>query len=186
MTDGPMGIQVAPITEDEMNLVQNILKRAVDAAVGLSQLQADVQTLRNAVAGLQADTERLRNANLALDEALTKVRNERDLAEAELVDLKSKAGDAATLRAENDSLRSELAQAKRERDDYGNQTLDLEDALKHANAKLDTIRKAMQQEPFTPTKPETVPTPPIPDDVDYYRPYHWDDKLNRYVNDAPL
>ena len=67
MTDGPTGIQVAP-TEDEMNSVQDILKRAISAVVGMSQLQADVDMLRSTVASLQSDTERLRQQNAGLDE----------------------------------------------------------------------------------------------------------------------
>ena len=66
MTDGPTGIQVAP-TEDEMNSVQDILKRAISAVVGMSQLQADVDMLRATVAGLQSDTEKLRQRNATLD-----------------------------------------------------------------------------------------------------------------------
>jgi len=166
MTDGTTGIQVAPITEDEMNQVQSILKRAIDGVVGMSQLKADVDMLRETVRGLQADADRLRNANEALDQALTKVRNERDAAQAELVEAQAKADRATRLEAENADLRSQLDQAKRERDDHGMRTLELEESLKEAHLKLEAIRdtfvKAFGQTPaMQPTSPKPVPEEPF-------------------------
>ena len=43
MTDGTTGIQVAPITEDDMSKVTSILKRAADAIVGMSTSAASCE-----------------------------------------------------------------------------------------------------------------------------------------------
>ena len=53
MTDiGTTAIQVSPEvpTEDEMNKVRAILERAINAMVGMSQLTADVDMLRQSQA----------------------------------------------------------------------------------------------------------------------------------------
>jgi hypothetical protein len=85
MTDGPTGFQVAP-TEDEMANASAILTRMINAVVGMSQLQADVDMLRQTVTGLQADAERLRNQNAALTQAL----DERDTFALEKMELEDK------------------------------------------------------------------------------------------------
>ena len=46
MTDGTTGIQVAPITEDDMSRVKSILQRAADAIVGASQMANDIAAMR--------------------------------------------------------------------------------------------------------------------------------------------
>lgn len=149
---GPTGIQVAPAvpTEDEMTHVQDILKRAINSLVGMSQLQADVDMLRSTVQSLQADTERLRSQNAGLDEALFQSRNARNAANAEL-----EATKLALRQAEQDkdhykhdcelhvstiqNLSQSLEQTKHERDDHGFRVMELEEQVKALQAKLDAI-----------------------------------------------
>jgi len=127
MTDGTTGFQVAPITEDEMNRVQAILKRAIDATMAFSQIAADVTMLRDTVAGLQADAEQLRNRNNALDEALNYSRAERDRMSSALnnqaLDLANANDRASQFQAKadkltlaNDQLTIDLDLARKDRD----------------------------------------------------------------------
>lgn len=210
MTDGTTGIQVAPITEDEMSLVQNILKRAVDAAVGLSQLQADVQSLRDTVHGLQVDTERLRTQNSNLDEALTRARAERDAAKADLSYALANHNDAdirATslqqlvndLGLENSVLKADLNQALEVADIHYLDKLGLQDELKEALAKLEAIREGFESIfGKAPEAMQPAPVPAIPVsasvsepaspiaaslEVDWSKPYHYDEVTGGYVND---
>ena len=163
MTDGSTGIQVAP-TEDEMNSVHDILKRAISAVVGMSQLQADVDMLRSTVSGLQADADRLRNHNESLDEALHQSRMTRNdlttkLAQVEM-DLRNvyvERDDARAQRdianAKVDNLAFDLNTTKLERDDGLIHVMELEDELKAANAKLDAAKALFAPEPVKPTEP---------------------------------
>ena len=217
MTDGTTGFQVAPITEDDMSRVNDILRRAADAIVGMSQLKADVDMLRQTVSGLQADTDRLRTQNANLDEALAHVRAERDQARADHTTASARANDAEVARDslrnqvndlgfELSSIKDELAQTIRERDEYGLQCLNLEDTNKVLQAKLDKIEAAhrlvfgaepspaVQPEP----KPESVPQaqPPLGYTVMLnpapLRTYHgtswssgymWDDQHQEYYTE---
>ena len=173
MDNGNTAIQVSPITEDDMRQVQTILQRAVDGIVGMSQLHADVDMLRQTVQGLQADVERMRNQNATLDEALTNTRRERDLTYMANTELARKLNEAEQLRdsfsGANDDLRvkvdglqAELRTAKQDRDDHGMRTLELEEANKTLQAKLDKLaeaHKAVFGQEATPTPPPAEATP---------------------------
>lgn len=152
---GNTGIHVTPKapTEDEMNLVRDILQRAVDSIVGMSQLHADVEMLRSTVSGLQADTDRLRQTNANLDEALAYTRKERDEARERVSTIKQQAlkfeneansfsHSLLKLQDEHNVVVSQLADAKRERDDHGFKVMELEEALKQAEAKLAKLAEA--------------------------------------------
>ncbi len=109
MTDGPTAIQVSPITEDEMNKVHDILSRAINAIVGMSQLSKDVESLQAQVAQLTDDSSRLRRTNDALEESLSNSRRNRQDMEAQLIDAQH-----ATVQAtgERDSFKNEAEVAK--------------------------------------------------------------------------
>ena len=197
MTDGTTGFQVAP-TEDEMNHVQDILKRALNAVVGMSQLQADVDMLRNTVQALQADTERLRQQNAGLDEALYQSRQSRDglttrLAEVQhdldtsQRDARTIADENANLLALNESLREKLHSAEQSRDNAELRVMELEDELKQANAKLDTVRSLFAPEPVAkPVEPAPEPAPIVEDTRDDWAPgYIWDYTRRVYVRTEP-
>lgn len=165
MTDGTTGFQVAPITEDDMNKVQTILKRALDSIVGMSQLHADVEMLRATVSGLQADADRLRRQNEALDEALHTARTQRHDLEAKLAQVETVARNASVERDKAvhdlDSVARDYAGLKHdfdtmhtERDDAQFQVLTLQDELKDALAKLEAFRVA--SETIFGKKPEAV------------------------------
>lgn len=153
MDNGTTAIQVSPITEDDMSKVQAILRRAADAIVGMSQLHADVDMLRQTVASLQADADRLRNQNNALDEALTHSRTVRDDQASTIIRLSSqidtitydrddlkKANEYTTTM--NGQLADKLKQVEADRDDHGFRVLELEDKLKAAEAKLSRLAQA--------------------------------------------
>jgi chaperonin cofactor prefoldin len=170
MTDGTTGFQVAPISEDDMNKVQSILKRAADAIIGMSQLAADVDMLRSTVAGLQADTDRLRTQNANLDEALAHVRAERDQARKERDQWHDSYIDIETARDnyrnQVDDLGLELSATKdklvttlRERDDYGMQVLALEETNRDLQSKLDRIKAAIGDAPTPAMQFEPLPKP---------------------------
>lgn len=210
MTDGTTGFQVAPITEDEMNRVQSILKRAADAIVGMSQLHADVDMLRQTVASLQADADRLRSQNNALDEALNHSRSVRDeqgrkLAEVE-ADLHHMTADrdeqlrlANVYRTDIEATRLDLDLTRKARDDADFRNLELTESLAEANAKLAKIEAefkdifgwakpepmAVIPVPITETAtPESTPelaSAPLPDFRDDWAPdYYWDQATMKY------
>lgn len=205
MTDGTTGIQVAPITEDDMSLVRSILQRATDAIIGMSQLSTDVDMLRETVTSMQADTERLRNQNNALDEALNYSRSERDRQASELGNVKA---DLAGVKAEGDAYKLEndkltlsneqyqidLDLTRRERDDAQFQVLDLQERLAVAEGKLAKINEALgsiaapveakpEPEPAPVQDPRPVQATAEPVAVDWNKPYHWDPVQGHYVND---
>ena len=192
MTDRPTGIQVAP-TEDEMNSVQDILKRAISAVVGMSQLQADVDMLRSTVSGLQADADRLRNHNESLDEALHQSRMTRNeltsklaQVETDLRNVSVERDDARKQRdianAKVDNLAFDLDTTKRERDDALIHVMELEDELKAANAKLDEARALFAPEPVKSTEP--APAPEAPKVWEEPEPVEVAAKPNRIYHDS--
>lgn len=167
MTDGTTGIQVAPISEDDMNKLQSIFQRALDAIVSMSKLAGEVETLRQQVGQLTDDAERLRRANAGLDESLYQARNqrldlERKLAEAEQAkataqrecsDWQSKANSAE---AKVNELRNENTLRNNELEESQYRVIELEDKLKAAEAKVGAIHAALG---ITPA-PEVPPAPP--------------------------
>lgn len=174
MTDGPTGFHVAPITEDDMFKVKDILQRAADAIVGMSQLSADVDMLRQTVSGLQADTERLRSQNNALDEALNYSRGERDRLATELtnvkIDREQAQGEAkqfmetvSKLDMDNGQLQIDLDLTRKAKDEAEFHNLELEDKLKAAEAKLAKVaelhRALFPPEPVAEAKPEVGGVP---------------------------
>ncbi len=167
MTDGPTGIQVAPITEDDMSKVQAILKRGMDAIIGMSQLAADVDMLRQTVAGLQAESERLRNQNNALDEALNHSREMRDNQARELAETKDKLAQSqrewqyaynenTALHSELDDLDQQLVSAKHDANQWADEADKLQKALDTANASLASIYFAAHETIFG-KAPEAMP-----------------------------
>ena len=170
MTDGTTGIQVAPITEDDMNKVTSILKRAADAIVGMSQLAADVDMLRATVASLQQDCDRLRNQNNALDEALNHSREMRDNQARELASTKDQLAQVTHdrdfykssfdgERANVDKLTAQLAQAKADADQWADEADKHSKAHDAAKAKLDAITSTLGLTPQAMQAP--TPTPPV-------------------------
>lgn len=169
MNDGNTGIHVAPITEDEMNKVQAILKRAIDATMAFSQISADVAMLRDTVSALQADTERLRNQNNALDEALNHSRQVRDeqakkLADTyQLLDMTASEKHDAEVKAERlerdkGQLEIDLDLTRKAKDDAEFKCLELEDKLAQAEAKLAKVAE-LHRSLFPEPKPEDAAKP---------------------------
>lgn len=205
MTDGTTGIPVAPITEDEMTKVQDILRRAANAIVGMSQLANDVDSLRQQVAQTQDELNKLRRTNDALEESLSHHRQARQELEQRLADAEQA---KTTAQREADDLRENVAhnnraiidvrdaynRAMKDRDDAELRAMEAEDKLKAAEAKLARIAEVFGPEAPKPTpepvKVESVPTKVEQDtsnppkvEIDWSRPHHWDHTLGDYVND---
>ena len=182
MTDGTTGIQVAPITEDDMSKVTSILKRAADAIVGMSQLAADVDMLRATVASLQQDCDRLRNQNNALDEALNHSREMRDNQARELAstkdqlaevtrELEQAKNDNVVLANQSNRLNESLVKAEQERDQWADEADKHSKAHEGAQAKLDAITNTLGLTPQAMQAPaEPVPVPPVQATSDFQ---HW-------------
>ena len=199
MTDRPTGIQVAP-TEDEMNSVQDILKRAISAVVGMSQLQADVDMLRTTVSGLQADADRLRNHNESLDEALHQSRMTRnDLTsklaqvETDLQGTKAERDRAIAQRYDCDIQRQVYLEDKRlaeqRADNAELRVMELEDELKAAMERINTARRlfALDIEPeHVKALPEPLPqaAPEMPKVWEAPDPVEVAAKPNRIYHDS--
>lgn len=143
---GTTAIQVGPVvpTEDEIMQVRNILQRAVDGLVGMSQLQNDVKTLQGTVELLQSDVETYRRTIANQDEAMSQLRNDREAARDDAITASRRAITAENrvndFVDENVRLVTELSNAKHDRDTYGLQVMQLEDELKAAKAKLAAIQ----------------------------------------------
>ena len=173
MTDGTTGIQVAPITEDDMNRVKSILQRAADAIVGASQMANDIAAMRAELDALKADSERLRNQNNALDEALNHSREMRDNQARELASTKDQLMEVTRdrdfykssfdgERANVDKLTAQLAQAKADADQWADEADKHSKAHEGAQAKLDAITSTLGLTPQAMQAPaEPVPTPPV-------------------------
>ena len=170
MTDGTTGIQVAPITEDDMNKVRGILNRAADAIVGASQMAQDINSMRTELASLRVELDKLRNQNSALDEALYQARTTRQELEnklqAALADAEQSRQAANVHAADydrvNDQLgrvQSELATVKSERDQWADEADKLSKERDTAHAKLDSIHVALGLTPQAMQAP--TPTPPV-------------------------
>lgn len=208
MTDGTTAIPVGPITEDDMSKVHDILRRAADAIVGMSQLKIDVDTLRQQVAQLSDDAERLRKSNAGLEESLWQARNQRQELEAKLAEATQAMATAqreaedwqhnannATAKAQ--SLGDELASTKHDRDEAQLKVMELEDSLKSATDKLAKVKEifgispeAVQPKPEAPaSEPVPMPTlestpPPGRRYLDQWEPgSSWDENTHRYYVD---
>ena len=158
MTDiGNTAIRVSPNapTEDEMNKVQDILSRAINAIVSMSQLSADVDMLRTTVQTLQSDTERLRQQNAGLDEALFQARRTRQDMETKLHATETRASDAeqdlgrykvavGNQAQENEKLLASLHASEQRADNAELKVMELEDQLKVHSAQLDSIREGYE------------------------------------------
>ena len=178
MTDGTTGIQVAPITEDDMNMVRGILNRAADAIVGASQMAQDINSMRTELASLRVELDKLRNQNSALDEALYQARTTRQELEnklqAALADAEQSRQAANVHAADydrvNDQLgrvQSELATVKSERDQWADEADKHSKAHEGAQAKLDAITSTLGLTPQAMQAPaEPVPLPPIQASID--------------------
>jgi len=167
MTDGTTGIQVAPITEDDMNKVRSILQRAADAIVGASQMADDIAAMKAELAQLRDDADRYRRNAEALEESLSNARVRRQELEGQLsTAIHAQAAaererDDMTYRERNGreaaaKLETELSQVKHERDDAQLRVMELEDQLKAHASKLDAIHKALGVAPE-----QIIPPAPI-------------------------
>ena len=170
MTDGTTGIQVAPITEDDMNRVKSILQRAADAIVCASQMANDIAAMRAELDALKADSERLRNQNNALDEALNHSREMRDNQARELAstkdqlaevtrELEQAKNDNVVLANQSNRLNESLVKAEQERDQWADEADKLSKERDTAHAKLDSIHVALGLTPQAMQAP--TPTPPV-------------------------
>jgi chromosome segregation ATPase len=172
MTDGPTAIQVSPIPEDEMRQVHSIIQRAFDGVIAMSQLSADVDMLRQTVAGLQADMDRLRSQNNALEEALDHSRRTRNELSDKLATVTHELEEAKGVRDYADKanitiqnllgeLRAKLETTERARDDAELEAMQAADDLVVAKAQLAKLLEAYKTV-FEAMKPAEPPNPDYP------------------------
>lgn len=149
MTDGNMGIQVAPTAEEIMN-AQSVFQKAADAIVGLSSLKASVDALQTQVTQMSDELDRLRKQNAGLEESLYQARTHRfeledklNKAQAEAAqatqDKASAQRDAEHWQTSCNAALDKLSNTQRQRDDAEYTIIELQDKLKAAEAKLATI-----------------------------------------------
>lgn len=177
MSDGTTGFQVAP-TEDEAMKISDMFTKAANAIVAASTLPQEIQRLRDDVARL---TNQLQDSKLhsdALEQTIVELRQQRDEANSRAENYKfdlettkrtldnTQAG-MDVLRGDVDTISGQLANVKRERDDYGLQVMELEEKFAKSEARLGEIKDRMKQvfglhEPEPPkAEPEPVPAPVV-------------------------
>lgn len=123
MTDGNMAIPVSPVTEDEMNQIQVLFKKAADTLIAFSTMHSEVESMKSELAELRNATNRYRNQIDMQDEVMYKLRRERE----ELLQNEGKAKQEADVaKADLVSLQGEYSSAQ--------------DALVQVNARLTEVR----------------------------------------------
>lgn len=174
MTDGTTGINVAPVSEDEMNNIRSIFERAANSIVNVSHLHTQVQELAAQVQALKGDVEYYRDRTNQQDAELVYIRGQRDDALREAKALKEahevdqiKLGSAhdriVDLVKELATVVTEKNNISRQRDDAELRVMALEDIVTESEQKLADIRDFAKNLFGLGEKPsEEKPSDPIP------------------------
>lgn len=165
------GTQANPGTEEQdMGKVREIFDRALNAMVEASKLADEVRSMRGELDQLKHDIDYVRARNRELDNMLNDVRQQRDNAQRELGEAKDRlsvaTNDLQAAHNANESynrrineLEQGIAQARKERDDYGLEALKLREELDQAKSRLADIQDfAKRMFPPEPSKQEPVQT----------------------------
>ncbi len=165
-------------TEADMGYVKDFVSLIASALVAATELPKQIEAMQADLTTLHGDLDRTKARNMELDTLTADLRRQRDEAEQALSQVKTQHADASRsleqstneingYKAQIEHFRSELEQAKRERDDYGLKHMDAEDRAKEAEAKLDKLREAMGIPKPQPTPP---PEPTLPEPVSFTPP----------------
>lgn len=158
MENGNMATQVSPVSEQEINMVHDIFRRLADTVVNASKASGDIVAIRGELESLKLDIEYLRNRNRELDAEVVEVRRQRDEAIRERDEIKDahsqEARNSEHWISENNRLRrdleqsqSDLVQARRDRDDYGLEAMDLRDKVAKFREWSDNLTKLLANVP---------------------------------------
>lgn len=113
MATNPQGIgSTDATTEDDMIAkVKEYIDRGINALVNQSKVAAEVESLRNEIAGMREQVEKVRRQNDWLDEQLVRIRGERDTAVSDATSARQSRDAAKNI---IDSLQGQLDIAKTE------------------------------------------------------------------------
>lgn len=185
MSDGPTGIQVAPVTEDEAMASANMFQRAAQAIIGMPALQKQVAELSNAHFNLQRDFEAKVSHATMLDDQLRDMRTQRNEAEAKAIQRQAEIDrlsrmvdalqrDLGHLNAVHGEAVSALRQSRSDHDNAELRAMELEDEVKtwksraeQGRAKLnDMLSLFKADEPKAPEPiPQSAPEPVVTEAV---------------------
>lgn len=163
MTDGNKAVQVSPtgmIQEGEVNMLRDFFERFANTVVSASEFAKQVSDLRADLETIRAEGEALRQRNALLDTELAEVREARDKARRERDQFESQATQAdkllASANAEVDAqsntiydLRQRIETLLKERDEAQFANIELSEAKAKAEAILNDFRARLG-----------IPTPP--------------------------
>ncbi len=161
--------------EADMGYVKDFVSLIAQALVDATELPAQMEKIKFDMASLADDLTRTKNKNVELDTLLNDTRRQRDEAEQALSQVKAETANTkysldeanrslANSQAGCERLASELAQAKKDRDDYGLKHMAAEDRASEAEGKLKKLREALgMTEEAKPIAPQPVAEPtPVP------------------------
>ncbi len=170
-------------SEADMSYIRDFVQKIAEALVSATELPKQIELMKNDLDSLHQDLEKTKQRNIELDALVGDIRRQRDEAEQALSQVKAQLSDATRsleqttnetngLKAQVEHFRSELEQAKRDRDDYGLKHMEAEDRAKAAEAKLAKLADALglpkqEPKPEPPKAPEPAPTPPSPETTSF-------------------
>src|SRR5215467_8346686 len=152
MTDGNMATSISPVSEGEMEQIQNLFKKAADTIVAFSSLSGQVEKLQAQVNDLSNQVTRYRNHIDTQDDAMYRLRQEREeltnrATEAEHSRQSAVAEAEQAKQAYNGSqarltdLEALVASLRKDRDDAEYRVIELEDKLKVSEKTLGKFRE---------------------------------------------
>lgn len=154
---------------DMVEKLKGMLGYISDTFVNASQLAETVKSLQGQVSQMQTDMDQLRQHNAALDETIQHLRQERDAAQGEASQLRNEnavlthdrdsyAGIVTAHKQRIEELEAELAGAKRSHDDAEYRALHWEEQHNKIKEKLDAVHKSLGIAPQEVTQaPQAVP-----------------------------
>lgn len=201
--------------DKDMGYVRDFVSKIAEALVAATELPKQMEQIKFDMASLADDLSRTKTKNIELDTMLNDTRRQRDEAEQALSQAKSELSTVSAKASSHeetihnyheleDRLRSELEQAKKDRDDYGLKHMAAEDRANEAEAKLKKLREALGMPEAKPEDPkpsfqqpsheavpmvqaEVKPEPKrIYEDEEGYKVYTpgevWDNEKNKYYH----
>lgn len=175
MTDGNTGIQVAPVSKEDVMSLQGMFSKLSQVLVNASDLPERVNALQSQVQSLSQDLQNKTIHSEELERTLHEVREQRDQARNEAhalsQDLGSVRQDLERMQRQIDSLQHDketlqhaLDNARKDRDEYGMKNLELEEQVKTWQSRAEEGRKRLQDMlslfQHDESKPEPAPVPP--------------------------
>lgn len=166
---------------EEIRQAQNVFQRAADAILQLGELRSAVADLQRSVSQMQHDMDRLRQTNNSLEEALTHSRAARQELERQNndlhVELSNVKNELTQVSRDRDyhqqaaqTLEVERNDARKRGDDAELRVMELEDKLKDAEGKLNTLQESFRKIFGQIEQPKATPPEPKREYGDLGRP----------------